>query len=204
MFLYLSWGTLWQIFNGGRRGRQERGRRHSNSHTGRRRQGGMRQEEESHSQEEGHPEKRPRRERSDAETEAAGGEAGMSQSRYKKGHMTNIYLADSDEKAIVDFVKDHEELYDKTSEHFKDKARKKCLCERFTNSRKLSVKVCKTWFELLRICYRKLMQSKSGPAPKRYDGTSDLDKGQVRIPEVAHSTQGLSKVIRIQVPGLRR
>ena len=65
--------------------------------------------EESHSQEEGHPEKRPRRERSDTETEAAGGKAGTSQSRYEKGHMTNVYLTDSDKEAIVDFVKDHEE-----------------------------------------------------------------------------------------------
>ena len=39
--------------------------------------------------------------------------------------MTNIY--DSDEETIVDFVKDHEELYDKTSEHFKDKPRKELL-----------------------------------------------------------------------------
>ena len=32
---------------------------------------------------------------------------------------------DSDEEAIVDFLKDHGELY-KTNEHFKDKARKEC------------------------------------------------------------------------------
>ena len=40
----------------------------------------------------------------------AGGEASTSQShsRHKKGHMTNIYPTDSDEEAIVDFVKDHE------------------------------------------------------------------------------------------------
>ena len=42
--------------------------------------------------------------------------------RQKKGHMTNIYLMDLDEEAIVDFVKDHNELYDNTNEHFKDKA----------------------------------------------------------------------------------
>ena len=74
-----------------------------------------------------------------------GGEAGKSQSqfRHKKEHMTNIYLTDSDKKAIVDFVMDHEELY-KTNKHFKDKARKECLWEKFANSRKLSVKVCKS------------------------------------------------------------
>ena len=67
-----------------------------------------------------------------------------SQSRYKKGHMTNIYLTDSDEEAIMNFVKDHEELYNKSNEHFKDKARKECLWERFANSCKLSVKMSKT------------------------------------------------------------
>ena len=72
--------------------------------------------------------------------------------------MTNIYLRDSDEEAIEDFVKDHKELYDKTNEHFKDKAKKECLWESFTNSHKLSVKVCKTWFELQRPHYGKLMQ----------------------------------------------
>ena len=67
--------------------------------------------------------------------------------------MTNIYLTDSDEEAIVDFVKDH-------------KARKKCLWERFTNSHKLSVNVCKTWFKFQRTHSSKLMEFKSGQAPK--------------------------------------
>ena len=44
------------------------------------------------------------------ETETAGGEAGPSQSHFKKGHMTNVFLIDSDKEAIVNFVKDHEEL----------------------------------------------------------------------------------------------
>ena len=68
-------------------------------------------------------------------------------SRHKKGHITSIYLTDSYEEAIADFVKDHEELYDKTNEYFKDKARNQCFWEGFANSRKLSVKVCKTNFE---------------------------------------------------------
>ena len=46
-------------------------------------------------------EKRTRTEKCDTETEA-GGEVGPSQSGYKMGHMTNIYLTDSDEEAIVD------------------------------------------------------------------------------------------------------
>ena len=63
-------------------------------------------------------------------------------------------------------MKDHQELYDKTSEHFKDKARKECLWERFNNSRKLSVKVCKTWIESQRTCYGQWTQSKSGQVTK--------------------------------------
>ena len=110
--------------------------------------------EEKHSQNEGIAEKRLRTERSDTETEA-GGEAGPSESQYKKGHMTT----DSDKQAIVYFVKDHKELYDKTNEHFKDKARKKCFWEQFDNSSKLSSKVCKTWFDLQTTHYGKMTQS---------------------------------------------
>ena len=70
-----------------------------------------------------------------------GGRAASSsqfQSRLKKGHTTKIYLTDSDVEAIADFVKDHEELYHKTNEHFKDKTRKECLWERFASRHNLS------------------------------------------------------------------
>ena len=40
------------------------------------------------------------------------------QSRQKKGQMKSIFLSDSDEEAIVEFVKQHEELYDKTNNSF--------------------------------------------------------------------------------------
>ena len=89
------------------------------------------------SAEEGVAGKHASTDRSDTEMDTeAGGEVGTSQlhSRHKKGHMTNIYLMDSDEEALVDFVTDHQ-LYDKTNEHFKDKARKECLWERFKCSR---------------------------------------------------------------------
>ena len=78
----------------------------------------------------------------------------------------DIYLTDSDEEAIVDCVKDHEELYDKTNEHLKDKDRGECLWERFTSSRKQYDKVCKTLFESQRACYEIFTQSKSGQATK--------------------------------------
>ena len=79
-------------------------------------------------------------------------------------YMTNIYLTDSDEESIVDFVRDHEEVYDKTTNTIRKIAYGRGLA--FANSHNLSVKVCKTWFESQRIRYGILTQSKSGQAPK--------------------------------------
>ena len=63
-------------------------------------------------------------------------------------------------------MKDYEELYNKTNEYFKDKARKECFWERLANSFKLSFKVCKTWFQSKRTCHCTFTESKSGQAPK--------------------------------------
>ena len=41
--------------------------------------------------------------------------------------MKNNYLRNSDEEAIVDFVKGYEELYNKIKEHCMEKARKEFL-----------------------------------------------------------------------------
>ena len=98
----------------------------------------------------------------------------------------------------MDFVKDHEALYDKTSEHFKVMAGKEFLWQQFAKSHKLSVNVCETWFDLQRTCFGKLTQSKYGQALNEDDGMSDLDIGQVRISEVAHYTQGAQEVLRLQ------
>ena len=107
-------------------------------------------EETTHPVEEGMAEKHARTDKSDTkmDTEAGGGRANLSHvPRQKKGHMTNIYLADSEKGGSCGLAKDHEELYNKTNEYFKDQARKECLWEWITNSHKLSVKVCKTWYE---------------------------------------------------------
>ena len=45
------------------------------------------------------------------------------QSGRKKDKMTNIFLTDSYKEAIVQFIKDHKELYDTTHKLFKNKAR---------------------------------------------------------------------------------
>ena len=115
--------------------------------------------EETHSQEEGNAEKRAKTERSDKETEAAV-EAGPSQSRYKKGHITNICLTDSD---VIGTLLRTTMIISRINQ-------KECLWEQFANSCKLSVKVCKTLFELQRTHYVNLTQTRSGD-----DRMSELD-----------------------------
>ena len=71
------------------------------------------------------PERGEKRVRSDMDTDVE-----STQSRQKKGQMKSIFLSDSDEEAIVEFVKQHEEMYDKTNNSFKDKQQKENLaCE---------------------------------------------------------------------------
>ena len=89
------------------------------------------------------------------------------QSRQKKGQMKSIVLSDSDEKAIVEFVKQHKELYNKTHDKFKDKQRKKGLWERVAASRHLSVNTIKKWFETQLTRYGKLTQTKSRQAAEK-------------------------------------
>ena len=89
------------------------------------------------------------------------------QSRQEKGQMKSIFLSDSDEEAIVEFVKQHEELYDKTYDKFKDKQRKEGLRERTAASRNLSVNTVKKWFKTQRTRYGKLTQTKSGQASEK-------------------------------------
>ena len=47
------------------------------------------------------------------------------QSRQKKGQVKSIFLSDTDDcGAIVEFITQHEEFYDKTNDSFKDKQKK--------------------------------------------------------------------------------
>ena len=52
------------------------------------------------------------------------------QSRQKQGQMKSICLSDSDEEAIVEFIKQHEEFYDKTN----DKQKKERLWEQLAET----------------------------------------------------------------------
>ena len=53
------------------------------------------------------------------------------QSRQKKGQKKSIFLSASEEEAIVEIIKQHEELFNKTHVKFKDKQRKGRLLERY-------------------------------------------------------------------------
>ena len=68
------------------------------------------------------------------------------QSRQKKGQMKSIFLSDSDEEAIMEFFKQHKELYDKTNDSFKDKQKKERLWEQLAATRNLPIRIVKKWF----------------------------------------------------------
>ena len=89
------------------------------------------------------------------------------QSRQKKGQMKSIFLNDSDEEAIVEFVKQHKELYGKTNNSFKNKEKKERLWKQLAATRNLPVKTVKKWFETQRTRYGKLTQTKSGQAAEK-------------------------------------
>ena len=81
--------------------------------------------------------------------------------------MKSIFLSNSDEEAIVEFVKQHKELYDKTNNSFKDKQKKERLWESLAATWNLPVKTVKKWIETQCTRYGKLTQTKSGKAAEK-------------------------------------
>ena len=67
----------------------------------------------------------------------------------------------------MEFIKQHEELYDKTNDSFKDKRKKKRLWEQLASTRNLLIKTVKKWFETQCTRYVKLTQTKSGQAAEK-------------------------------------
>ena len=57
--------------------------------------------------------------------------------------MKSIFLSDSDKEAIMEFVKQHEELHDKTNDNFKDKEKKERVWEQLAATRNLPIKTVK-------------------------------------------------------------
>ena len=85
------------------------------------------------------------------------------QFRQKKGQKS-IFLSDSDEEAIMEFVKQHEKLYDKTNDSFKDKQKKEETWGAASSYRNLPVRTVKKWFDTQHTRYGKLTHTKSGQA----------------------------------------
>ena len=81
--------------------------------------------------------------------------------------MKSIFLSDSDEEVIVEFIKQHQELYDKTNDNFKDKQKKEKLWEQIPSTRNLPIKIVKKWFETQCTRYGKHTQTKSGHAAEK-------------------------------------
>ena len=81
--------------------------------------------------------------------------------------MKSIFLSDSDEEAIVEFIIQHDELYDKINDSFKDKQKKERLWEQIASTRNLPIKTVKKWFETQCTRYGKLTQTMSGQAAEK-------------------------------------
>ena len=96
------------------------------------------QEERDRERREESQERGEKRARTDMDTDVE-----LTQSRQKKGQMKSIFWSDSDEEAIVEYVKQHEELYDKTNNSFKDKQKKERFWEQLAATRNLPVKTVK-------------------------------------------------------------
>ena len=76
-------------------------------------------------------------------------------------------FTDSQENAIVEFVKEHPELYDKEHGRFHDRQRKEALWAEISAELKLQPFGVRRWFESQRTRYRKLSKLQSGQAPRK-------------------------------------
>ena len=75
-------------------------------------------------------------------------------------------FSDSQEHAIVEFVKQHPELYDKEHRRFHDRQRKEALWAEISAELKLQPFDVRRWFESQRTRYGKLSKQQSGQASR--------------------------------------
>ena len=84
-------------------------------------------------------------------------------------------FTDNQEVAIVEFVKEHPEMYDKEQAHFHDRHRKEALWAEISAELKLQPFDVRRWFESQRTRYGKLSKLQSGQAPR------EMTKRQSRV-----------------------
>ena len=111
--------------------------------------------------------------------------------------MKSIFLSDSDEEAIVEFVKQHEEVYDKTNDSFKDKQKKETLWESLAATRNLPVKTVKKWFETQ---HTELTQTKSGQAAEKSTERKTWLKDSFSFLQAHIRRKGVSKSPAFKLP----
>ena len=75
-------------------------------------------------------------------------------------------FTDSQEISIVEFVKQHPELYDKEHPCFHDRTRREALWAEISAELKLQPFDVRRWFESQRTSYGKLSKLQSGQAPR--------------------------------------
>ena len=88
-----------------------------------------------------------------------------SHSAAKRARVCSTFT-DSQETAIVEFVKEHPELYDKEHARFHDRQKKEALWAEISAELKLQSFDVRRWFESQRTRYGKLSKLKSGQAPR--------------------------------------
>ena len=76
-------------------------------------------------------------------------------------------FTDSQEISIVEFVKQHPELYDKEHPRFHDRTRREALWAEISAELKLQPFDVRRWFESQRTRYGKLSKLQSGQAPRQ-------------------------------------
>ena len=76
-------------------------------------------------------------------------------------------FTDSQETAIVEFVKEYPELYNKEHAHFHDRQKKEALWAEISAELKLQPFDVRRWFESQRTHYGKLFKLQSGQAPRK-------------------------------------
>ena len=88
-----------------------------------------------------------------------------SHSAAKRARVCSTFT-DSQETAILEFVKEHPELYDKEHARFHDRQKKEALWAEISAELKLQPFVVRRWFESQRMRYGKLSKLQSGQAPR--------------------------------------